>query len=90
MKYETLAASPSQCGSQSYDALRVRFAATVGEQSEVEVDWWLLLVSLLEVGHLLVVHLAAPTVVASYVLVRPWCQPKKLGASSEGLFTEAP
>jgi hypothetical protein len=37
------------------------------------------------------VHLAAPLVVANYyVLVQPWCQPKKLGASSEGFFTEVP
>jgi len=51
----------------------------------------LLLVHLLEVGHPLLGHLAAPPVVANYyVLVQPWCQPKKLGASSEGLFTEMP
>ncbi len=37
MTFETLAASPSRCESQSYDALKVRFSATLGEEPEVEV-----------------------------------------------------
>src|SRR5919202_300587 len=37
LEYETLAASPSRCGSQSYDALKVRFSATVVEQPEIEI-----------------------------------------------------
>jgi hypothetical protein len=31
--------STSPCDSQSYDALQVRFSATVGEEPEVEVGW---------------------------------------------------
>jgi hypothetical protein len=65
------------------------FGAKVGKQLGEEAVC-LPLVHLLEVGHPLLVHLAAPPVVANYVLVQPWCQPKKLGASSEGLFTEVP
>jgi hypothetical protein len=51
------------------------------------------LVHLLEVGHPLLVHLAAPSVFANdydVIFVQPWCQPKNLVASSESLFTELP
>ena len=36
----------------------------------------------------MLVHLVAHPVIANYILVQPWCQSKKLGAASEGLFTK--